>query len=83
MLSFGIGATFTLFIINYTATIINVLFAFTAFTPSQFISNSLIVVNQEEENEEFNKPLISASDLNTGGYDPKIIYLNNTMKLKF
>jgi predicted alpha/beta superfamily hydrolase len=46
MLSFGIGATFTLFIINYTATIINVLFAF---TPSQFTSNSLIVVNQEEE----------------------------------
>jgi hypothetical protein len=83
MLSFGIGATFTLFIINYTATIINVLFAFTAFTPSQFTNNSLIVVNQEEEKEEFNKPLISASDLNTGGYDPKIIYLNNTMKLKF
>ena len=51
MLSFGIGATFTLFIINYTATIINVLFAFTAFTPSQFTSNSLIVVNQEEEKE--------------------------------
>jgi hypothetical protein len=41
------------------------------------------VVNQEEEKEEFNKPLISASDLNTGGYDPKIIYLKNTMKLKF
>ena len=83
MLSFGIGATFTLFIINYTATIINVLFAFTAFTPSQFTSNSLIVVNQEEKKEGFNNPLISASDLNTGGYDPKIIYLNNTMKLKF
>jgi hypothetical protein len=41
------------------------------------------VVNQEEEKEEFNKPLIYASDLNTGGYDPKILYLNNTMKLKF
>jgi len=83
MLSFGIGATFTLFIINYTATIINVLYAFTAFTPPQFTSNSLIVVNQEEEKEEFNKPLIFASDLNTGGYDLKIIYLNDTMKLKF
>ena len=51
MLSFGIVATFTLFIINYTATIINILFAFTAFTPSQFTMNSLIVVNQEEEKE--------------------------------
>jgi hypothetical protein len=47
MLSFGIVATFTLFIIIYTTTIINVLFAFTTFTPSQFTSNSLIVVNQE------------------------------------
>ena len=75
MLSFGIGATFTLFIIIYTATIINVLFAFTAFTSSQFTSNSLIVVNQEEEKEEFNNPLSSASDLNTGSYDPKIINL--------
>ena len=75
MLSFGIGATFTLFIIIYTATIINVLFAFTAFTSSQFTSKSLIVVNQEEEKEEFNNPLISASELNTGSYDPKIINL--------
>ena len=75
MLSFGIVATFTLFIINYTATIINVLFAFTAFTPSQFTRNSLILVNQEEEKEEFNNPLSSASDLNTGSYDPKIINL--------
>ena len=75
MLSFGIGATFTLFIIIYTATIINVLFAFTAFMSSQFTSNSLIVVNQEEEKEEFNNPLSSASDLNTGSYDPKIINL--------
>ena len=74
MLSFGIVATFTLFIIIYTATIINVLFAFTAFTPSQFTSNSLIVDNQEEK-EEFNNPLSSASDLNTGSYDPKIINL--------
>ena len=56
MLSFGIGATFTLFIIIYTATIINILFAFTAFTPSQFTSNSLILVNQEEK-EEFNNTL--------------------------
>ena len=83
MLSFGIGATFTLFIINYTATIINVLFAFTAFTPSQFTSNSLIVVNQEEEKEEFNKPLILHLTLILAVIDPKIIYLNNTMKLKF
>ncbi len=61
MLSFGIGATFTLFIIIYTATIINVLFAFTAFTPSQFTRNSLTMVNQEEEEkEEFNNPLSSA-----------------------
>ena len=43
--------------------------------PSQFTSNSLIVVNQEEEKEEFNNPLISASDLNTGSYDPKFIKL--------
>ena len=57
MLSSGIGATFTLFIIIYTATIINILFAFTAFTPSQFTSNSLILVNQEEEKEEFNNTL--------------------------
>ena len=80
MLSFGIGATFTLYIIIYTATIINVLFAFTAFTPSQFTSNSLIVVNQEEQKEEFNKPLISASDLNTGSYDPTIINLYIDLK---
>ena len=80
MLSFGIGATFTLFIINYTATIINVLFAFTAFTPSQFTSNSLLVVNQEEEKEEFNNPLISESYLNTGSYDPKIINLYIDLK---
>ena len=57
MLSFGIVATFTLFIIIYTATIINVLFAFIAFTPSQFTRNSLILVNQEEEKEEFNNTL--------------------------
>ena len=75
MLSSGIGATFTLFIIIYTATIINVLFAFTAFNPSQFTSNTLIVVNQEEEKEKFNNTLISASDLNTGSYDLKIINL--------
>jgi capsule polysaccharide export protein KpsE/RkpR len=49
MLSFDIAATFTLFIIIYTATIINVLFAFTAFTSSQFTSNSLIVVDQEKK----------------------------------
>ena len=41
--------------------------------PSQFTRNSLIVVNQEEKKEGFNNPLISASDLNTGSYDPKII----------
>ena len=63
MLSFGIGATFTLFIIIYTGTIINVLFAFTAFTSSQFTSNSLIVVNQEKEKEEFNNPLISSTSV--------------------
>ena len=75
MLSFEIVATFTLLIIIYTATIINVLFAFTAFTPSQFTSNSLIVVNQEEYKEEFNNTLISTSDLITGSYDPKIMNL--------
>ena len=58
MLSSGISATFTLFIIIYTATIINVLFAFTAFTPSQFNSNSLIVVNQEEENKGISRGLV-------------------------
>jgi capsule polysaccharide export protein KpsE/RkpR len=63
MLSSGISATFTLFIIIYTATIINVLFAFTAFTSSQFTSNSLIVINQEKEKEEFNNPLISSTSV--------------------
>ena len=58
MLSFGIVATFTLFIIIYTATIINVLFAFTAFTPSQFTRNSLIVVNQDEENKGISRGLV-------------------------
>ncbi|MGZ5548927.1 MAG: hypothetical protein ACXWFZ_13365 [Nitrososphaeraceae archaeon] len=58
MLSFGIGATFTLFIIIYTATIINVLFAFTAFTPSQFTRNSLILVNQEEKNKGISRGLV-------------------------
>ena len=58
MLSSGIGATFTLFIIIYTATIINILFAFTAFTPSQFTSNSLIVVNQEEKNKGISRGLV-------------------------
>ena len=43
--------------------------------PSQFTSNSLILVNQEEDKEEFNNTLISASDLITGSYDPKIINL--------
>ena len=75
MLSFDIVATFTLLIIIYTATIINVLFAFTALSPSQFTSDSLIVVNQEEDKEEFNNTLISTSDLITGSYDPKIINL--------
>ena len=75
MLSFDIVATFTLLIIIYTATIINVLFAFTAFTPSQFTRDSLIVVNLEEDKEEFNNTLISTSDLITGSYDPKIINL--------
>ena len=58
MLSSGIGATFTLFIIIYTATIINILFAFTAFTPSQFTSNSLIVVNQEDKNKGISRGLV-------------------------
>ena len=58
MLSFGIVATFTLFIIIYTATIINVLFAFTAFTPSQFTRNSLILVNQEEKNKGISRGLV-------------------------
>ena len=31
------------------------------------------MVNQEEKKEGFNNPLISASDLNTGSYDRKII----------
>ena len=75
MLSFDIVATFTLLIIIYTATIINVLFAFTALSPSQFTSDSLIVVNQEEDKEEFNNTLISTSDLITGSYNPKIINL--------
>ena len=58
MLSSGISATFTLFIIIYTATIINVLFAFTAFTPSQFTRNSLILVNQEEKNKGISRGLV-------------------------
>ena len=41
--------------------------------PSQFTRNSLIVVNQAEKKEGFNNPLISASDLITRSYDPKII----------
>ena len=75
MLSFDIVATFTLLIIIYTATIINVLFAFIALSPSQFTSDSLIVVNQEEDKEEFNNTLICTSGLITGSYDPKIINL--------
>ena len=35
----------------------------------------LIVVNQEEDKEEFNNTLISTSGLITGSYDPKIINL--------
>ncbi|HEX7141859.1 MAG TPA: hypothetical protein VF222_05215 [Nitrososphaeraceae archaeon] len=58
MLSSGISATFTLFITIYTATIINVLFAFTAFTPSQFTRNSLILVNQEEKNKGISKGFV-------------------------
>ena len=75
MLSFDIVATFTLLIIIYTATIINVLFAFTALSPSQFTSDSLIVVNQEEDKKELNNTLISTSDLITCSYNPKIINL--------
>jgi hypothetical protein len=79
MYTFGIVATFNIFIINYTGTIINVLFAFTAFTPSEFTRNSLIVVNQEEK-EEFNNTLISASDLNTGSMTQKLLIYKSILR---
>ena len=73
MLSFDIVATFTLLIIIYTATIINILFAFTALSPSQFTSDSLIVVNQEEDKEEFNNTLIFALTLLLGVMTQKLL----------
>ncbi len=49
--------------------------AFTVLTPSHSNSSSIIVKQGE-----FNNPLISESDLNTGNYDPKII--NNLDRFK-